>query len=138
MVLMITATGATKKDPTETYDMLHRSGVEAYNAGRWFECAKHMSAAIDDYKLYHTVLIDCRLKCQQESETDIDHNMFLELAFFDKQLKASDCLRRCKKEHLGSRPEVVNEKVEHDFKNLEPYNYLQLCAYKVSYSIACT
>ena len=130
----VTMVATVPEDPLITYDMLYTSGVEAYNSQRWYECGSFLLRALEDYKQYREELVTCRLKCRAESKTNINSTHHLDLAFFDLSLRRSNCLRRCKKAAFGPRPEVTSEKIESDFENLEPYNYLQLCAYKVSSS----
>lgn len=131
LLCIICVCRASTSDSSMTYDILYTRGVEAYNKGDWSNCLKFISAAVADKRKYENVLTECRLSCQQNSKTDIDASKFLDLAFFDLSLKKSSCLRKCKREKLGPRPEVTIQRVEDDFQRLEQYNYLQLCAYKV-------
>ncbi len=120
-------------DPTVTYDMLYNSGVEAYLQERWYECASFMKRALEDYKFYTENLADCRQKCKHKSNYETETPAFAELQFFDNAVKRSDCIRRCKQKRFGERPESdATTEIKVEFEGLKPYDYLQICAYKVS------
>lgn len=124
-------------DPHLTYDRLYNAGVEAYVKERWWECATHIKRALDDYKYYTENLSDCRQVCKHYNNYDVRSTAFAELHFFDNAIKRSDCIRRCKKKRFGDRPEteaVIEVRLE--FENLKPYDYLQICAFKVTKSLS--
>ena len=119
-------------DPHLTYDRLYNAGVEAYLKDRWFECATHIKRALDDYKYYTENLSDCRQLCKHHSSYDVRSVTFAELHFFDNAIRRSDCIRRCKKKRFGERPELEGTiEVRLEFEALKPYDYLQICAFKV-------
>ena len=46
----------------------------------------------------------------------------------------SDCTKECKQQIFNWGPDhIEDEEVEGAFDKLEPYDYLQICAYKVCY-----
>ena len=119
-------------DPHLTYDRLYNAAIEAYLNERWFECATHMKRALQDYKYYTENLSDCRQLCKHHNNFDVKSAVFAEMHYFDNAIRRSDCIRRCKKKRFGERPEteaVIEVKLE--FDNLKPYDYLQICAFKV-------
>lgn len=124
-------TDASQQDLVPTFDVLFNAGVEAYLQERWQECLSSMQSAVTDYKYWHDYIIDCRLRCQAVKEPEIDPSQNLELAFLEKTLRSSDCLRRCKKHRFPGRPESINREVLISFENLQVYDYIQICAYKV-------
>ena len=115
-----------------TYESLFEAGKEAYLQERWYECADHMSKALEDFRLFQNNLIACRQKCHKEITPNDSTQKHLDLTFFTSVVKKSDCLRRCKDEKIGNRPETVKEEIHEIFLNLEPYDYLQICGYKVN------
>ena len=119
-------------DPHLTYDRLYNAGVEAYLKERWFECATHIKRALDDYKYYTENLSDCRQLCKHHNNFDVKSVAFAETHYFYNAIQRSDCIRRCKKKRFGERPdsEAVLE-VRLEFESLKPYDYLQICAFKV-------
>ena len=123
---------ALPEEPSVTYDMLYSAAVESYSVERWYECTQFLQRALDDYKFYHDTLTDCRLKCKRGHPMVALESQEFELDFFNAALKRSDCLRRCKEEKLPDRPEGIAEDVEREFEEHKPYDYLQICAFKVS------
>lgn len=117
------------------YDTLFVTAKDAYMEERYPECKKFMSRALEEYKLYQNKLVQCRQKCQKDSKTDISPEKHLDLAFFDFAIRKSDCIKRCKYEQFGDRPEGVSEEVEEAFLTLDTYNFLQICAYKVNKNV---
>ena len=99
---------------------------------RWFECGTHIKRALDDYKYYTENLSDCRQLCKHHNNFDVKSAAFAETHYFGNAIQRSDCIRRCKKKRFGERPdsEAVLE-VRLEFESLKPYDYLQICAFKV-------
>ena len=123
---------ALPKDEGVTFDALYKAGVEAYGSQRWFECTNYFRAGIEDFKFYYQNVADCRQRCKNEFSSDTGSGAIPEILFFDTVLERSHCIEKCKQKRFGNRPEVnVPEDVYLDFVNLMPYNYLQMCAYKV-------
>ncbi|CAH1786499.1 unnamed protein product [Owenia fusiformis] len=53
-------------------------------------------------------------------------------AAYTKEKWVSDCVRRCKKRVFEERPDgTASKEVEEAFESLKPYDYLQLCYYKI-------
>ena len=121
----------------DTYDLLYNKGVEAYARQRWFECLTHLNGALTDYRVYRSTLITCKRECRKKSSSDdgalSTKPQMSELQIFFRILKRSNCLRKCKQNHFGHRPDVLASKsVEEDFETRKPYDFLQFCHYKVS------
>ena len=116
----------------KTYDVLYADGINAYAQERWFECMSLMQQALKDFHFHQENLANCRLRCQNKPKSEADPRQHLELAFFESILLRSSCLRRCKQRFLGDRAErPVSRDVNEAFTALLPYDYLQICAYKV-------
>ena len=124
-------TTAQEEGPLSTYDIFYSAGVEAYSQERWFECMSFMQKALADYKEYTDTLVECRLQCNSDNVIAENSGTLVELSFLESAIKKSDCLRRCKELRLKNRPESIDESVKADFDSLKPYDYLQICAYKV-------
>lgn len=53
--------------------------------------------------------------------------------FYEKTVRTTLCIVKCKKTVFGSRMDrVVDGNVEEDFDMRKPYDYLQLCYFKVA------
>jgi hypothetical protein len=76
--------------------------------GKWFQCSAFLEKAIEERKFYKRTLVDCRLKCRkilQISDFFIPSDMnssveSLRLDFFEKLVRESQCLKKCKSENL--------------------------------------
>jgi hypothetical protein len=98
-----------------------------------------LEKAIEERKFYKRTLVDCRLKCRkilQISDFFIPSDMnssveSLRLDFFEKLVRESQCLKKCKSENLEPHmhDSRVMPSVDEDFDHLKPYSYLQFCTY---------
>ena len=134
LACIIVPNHALPEEPLLTYDVLYRAGTEAYFQERWFECVANILRSLEDYVWYRNNLINCRLKCNKGSKESINSTDFslIDLNFFEMALKNSNCMRRCKKRVFGDRPESVSKEVRKEFASKKPYDFLQICSFKVS------
>ena len=128
-------TAATSADPALSYDILYDQAVEAYLEENWDECIVKMNEALEDYHFYRDATVSCRLKCQKETadlyEKSVAPYHLTDMKFMERMIKQTLCLLKCKKGVLKNRAEIVSKNVIHDFDTLKPYDYLQLCYFKV-------
>ncbi|KAF8782020.1 prolyl 3-hydroxylase 1-like [Argiope bruennichi] len=115
------------------YEKLYKVGVDAYLENRWRDCAILIEKSIDDYIYYNTIIIRCRKKCQTSSsdlffnETDSSVDLWhLQTLVTDRAL----CLMRCHNMYFPNRPKTSKE-TDDLFEKKVPYNYLQLCYFKI-------
>lgn len=115
-----------------TYESLYKSGVTAYSHDRWFECYDFITKSLQEYRTYNQVLVDCRNSCKLNF-THVPQDTHPDLHFLNNILKQSYCVKQCKSSKLGTQTEnfVVSDKVKEAFDALKPYDYLQICAFKV-------
>ena len=115
-----------------TYDVLYTRAVRAYEQERWHECKQVMVNAMEDYEFYRENLVECRKLCNDGHSVEKDTEGQLELMFFHMSMHRSDCLRRCKEKKMPGRPDSpMSQEIESRFKDQMPYDYIQICAYKV-------
>lgn len=118
---------------TELYDI----GVQAYLENNWNDCIVYLELSMHEFKVYRQGIINCRLQCQYKNERE---EPFYEVAtdglqFYDLILKRTVCLNNCYKNVLKRQylpPFFVTQYYFERFLNMRPYEYLQLCYYKVS------
>ena len=117
----------------DTFDALYVAGKEAYENEEWFVCANHMDRAIRDYNDFVESLARCRRGCRVKyTGIELAPDESLELAFFDMTVKRANCIARCRREKVkGPSQDVFTDEVSTAFESLKPYDYLQICAYKV-------
>lgn len=126
---------------SDTYEELFRKGVDSYTREKWHDCISSMLNAMDERKEHNKILVQCRSKCrdddegattmEEEKEEDGGDN---ELEFFGKTLSNTLCLLKCKKQRLPEKlhsSALVPRYIEDAFDSRLPYDYLQLCYYKI-------
>ncbi|CAH1786500.1 unnamed protein product, partial [Owenia fusiformis] len=132
LVFQVIHVHAIPEDPLMTYDQWYSAGTAAYTKEKWYDCITNFLRALEDHKFYQTNLITCRVDCQTKHFLPLEKVVNVELAFFDYALRVSDCVRRCKKRVFEERPDgTASKEVEEAFESLKPYDYLQLCYYKI-------
>lgn len=121
MFLFVFLIGATVCR-SETFVELYSSAVESYRANQWEQCFTTMEKAILAYKKFIDTQVSCRIKCKNlNSESTV-------IAFMER----NNCIRYCASFHSN---DVTNEDVRRQLKSLQGYDYVQICAYKVSKNI---
>ncbi|KAK3863987.1 hypothetical protein Pcinc_030286 [Petrolisthes cinctipes] len=116
------------------YDFLYKEGVTAYLDNNWEECMKLFEEAVQDWHWWENNLIRCRKICSKESnETELlSSKMTDDDRYYERVVRNTHCVIRCKKDVFGSRVDrVVERNVIDDFHIRKPYDYLQLCYYKL-------
>ncbi|XP_033118540.1 prolyl 3-hydroxylase 1-like isoform X2 [Anneissia japonica] len=115
----------------KTYDELYQEGMKAYSSENWKDTITFLENAITEFKFYRNQLTSCRIKCNNVSKVSFPNsNELTELTFFESVFFQADCLRRCKFQNLGNRPETLNQEVTEKFLGKIPYSYLQFAYYK--------
>ncbi|XP_066983028.1 prolyl 3-hydroxylase 1-like [Macrobrachium rosenbergii] len=123
----------TPDDPFMSYDFLYNEGIEKYLAEDWEGCIKYIEMALEDWHWWQESIVSCRRKCSEESAREklLSENLTEEDRFFEKSIRNTLCLVKCKKDVFGSRMDRVAEgHVDEDFEIRKPYDYLQLCYYR--------
>lgn len=139
---------ALPEEPEKTYSNFYEWGLKAYTEERWYECAAFMRRALEDYKYEKSVSVYCRKKCNivipiwtsvMKGDPSGDTHRLVpypstELEYFDRTVRKSLCLLRCKRDNFSLRPnKAVPVRIKRDFDTLEPYSYMQLCYWNVSF-----
>ena len=77
----------------------------------------------------------CRKSCKNESDSSElmgDHLDASEI-FFERMIRNALCLIKCRRDKFTARKDhVVEIKIVKEFELRKPYDYLQLCLFKVS------
>jgi len=115
------------------YDQLYESGINAYNQQNWFECSALMNRAITARRAYWDNVVECRSQCAQLHPVyDIAVRNLVDPLYVYRASQRSKCIEDCKQSKFGGQADVpFNDELEQAFDSLEPYDYLQICAYKV-------
>ena len=111
-------------------------GVDAYLSEHWAGCVRNFENAIVEWNFFRQANIDCRLRCGEEARRvpplfpdDVDH-----LQYAEELVRTTLCIMKCKKLAFRGRktPEGLSTAEQRPFRELKPYEYLQLCYYQVS------
>lgn len=129
----------------DTYDSLYNKpftklydiGVGAYLENNWNDCIVYLEIAMHEFKVYRQATVNCRLQCAYQNERDEPfYQVPTEgLQFFDLMLKRTVCLSNCYKKNLKQQylpPFFISQYYFERFLSMRPYEYLQLCYYRVS------
>lgn len=119
---------------TESCMYLYEKGVEAYLDNSFDSCIVYFENAIQKYRDYTKKLQNCRIKCKDEAElseplypVDIE-----DLLFFEKAVKTTLCILKCKKAYKDTFFKFnINKETEKLFEDLKPYEYLHICYFQV-------
>jgi len=128
-------TSPVAPNPTNpTYYDFYKEGRVAYTKERWFEAIDLLERALEDWRWYREELAQCRIKCRKLSD---DMTLDKQITHFDLILAArwiinAACQKKCKREKFPNRAAVYDEKIDDEFVQLKPYNYLQMSYYKAS------
>lgn len=131
ILLVIISTGNSSKllSLEKTYDW----AVRAYAGERWTKCIDYFEEALHLYKLYKTIVINCRHKCSDPKYTpEIKHDIE-DFKVYERFLIKRDCLLKCNEKDLRD-VQMVNGLEESILMNMQarkPYEYLQLCYFQV-------
>lgn len=118
---------------SSSIDKAYKKGVSAYSGERWTECITQFEESLYLYKLYKSVVVNCRLKCKSESyDTQIKENIE-DLKTFEKFLTARNCLLKCQEKGFDDVrvSSDVPESTIFNMKARKPYEYLHLCYYQI-------
>lgn len=110
----------------------YENGVKAYSGERWSECIKQFEDSIHLYKLYRSVIVNCRQKCNnQPFESEVVENIG-DLKVYEHFFNKKDCLTRCEDSGLEDMRlhRDVGESVLISMQARKPYEYLHLCYFQ--------
>ena len=115
------------------YDQLYASGILAYDQQHWFECSSLMNRAIGARRAYWDSVVECRSECAVlHPFAGIAPENLLDPLYVYRASQRSKCIEDCKRLKFGGQADVTfNTELEEAFNSMMPYDYLQMCAYKV-------
>ncbi|KRT79626.1 hypothetical protein AMK59_7679 [Oryctes borbonicus] len=120
-------------NPNESCAVLYEKGVEAYLDNNYNNCVKYFEAAVEKYRIYIKTLQNCRIQCKENVSEDrpLYTDNLEDLHFFEKTLKNTLCILKCRKEHgnvFGLYN--INKETEKLFEDRKPYEYLHICYFQ--------
>ena len=113
----------------KNFEELYAVGTRSYLDNDWDNCIKYLEKSLEKYNHYKKSMVRCKLKCSDLGKS-LKHsfqNNVEDLHFYEKMVKTTLCLlKSC--EHLKL---DIHKDVLKSFNERAPYEYLQLCYYKV-------
>lgn len=114
-------------------DKSYEKGVKAYSDERWSRCIEKFEESLHLYKLYKSVLINCRQKCNaQRYERQVIEDIG-DLKIYETYFNKRNCLKRC--QELGfaelNMKSTPDEYVLYKMQAKKPYEYLHICYYQM-------
>ncbi|CAL4059374.1 unnamed protein product, partial [Meganyctiphanes norvegica] len=137
ILLWIRVSVATSLDPKLTYDYLYREGIKSYLDNDWDLCARNIEWALEDWHWWKKNTAKCRAECHIEADNEEllipEEELTVEQQAMEQYIRNTLCLMKCKREVFGTRRDnIVDADVEKEFKQHRPYDYLQLCYFKLN------
>ncbi|KAF7287698.1 hypothetical protein GWI33_003341 [Rhynchophorus ferrugineus] len=109
--------------------------MTAYLEDRYEDCVNYFEKALQIFRSSQQLIQNCRLTCKQESDyanplypVDVE-----DLMFYDKTLRNTLCIVKCRQENVNDIYDDV-QKFQDIFDKRIPYEYLNLCYFKVNSS----
>ncbi|XP_042888710.1 prolyl 3-hydroxylase 1-like isoform X2 [Penaeus japonicus] len=125
---------STPEKPYLSYDFLYNEGVSKYQEENWEECVKNLEDALSDWHWWKENMAKCREDCHNKENDGplLSVKLQEEDRFYETTVRTTLCIIKCKKSVFGSRMDrVVEEDVDEYFEMRKPYDYLQLCYFKL-------
>jgi hypothetical protein len=125
----------------KTFGELYEIGKNSYLANDWRACVDYFEAAISAHRIYMNISLNCQQNCKivaNENRSLISADQYdaedEELEFYERKVKSTLCLMKCKKANLGIHrdSEFVRKDIVDSFDAMEHYNFLQLCYHQVT------
>lgn len=138
LLLMLTLFNASLSVKKRNYFEVYKQGTDAYLENGWSDCIAYISSSVDFYFEMQASAAMCRKSCRPKSPEKLTFEFSDEtdnIAFYDQLVKEALCVAKCKYDKMSAYPEPkeVPTDVEEEFEKRLPYDYLQLCYYKVGF-----
>lgn len=108
-------------------------GVKAYSDERWSKCIEKFEESLHLYKLYKSVVVNCRLKCNSRVYDSLVKENIEDLKIYETYFNKKNCVDRCQKNgfigvNLDSN---LDEYIFHKMNAKKPYEYLHICYFQM-------
>ncbi|KAM3967639.1 cartilage-associated protein [Aphomia sociella] len=113
----------------ETY----KKGVLAYSKEDWAECSQLFEESLHLYKLYKSIVINCRLTCKNEHNKPLSSDSYInDLKIYEALINRRNCLMKCHDNEFANNylnNDISNNMLE-TMQNKNAYEYLHMCYYQ--------
>ncbi|CAG4978663.1 unnamed protein product [Parnassius apollo] len=111
----------------------YKKGIDAYSKERWSECISKFEETLHLFKLYKTIEINCRLKCEsQKQKAEVEE--IEDIGIYEKFLNNRLCITKCQSEGFDEARlnSFVPESVINEMTLKKPYEYLHICYFQMN------
>lgn len=125
---------STTKLDLPSVDSAYEKGVKAYSDERWSKCIEYFEESLHLYKLYKSVVNNCRLTCNSQSyQSQIKENIE-DLMIYERFFVKRDCLNMCQENgfsdmHINS---TIQDSTLVNMEMRRPYEYLHMCYFQMN------
>ena len=131
-----------KRNISRTFIDTFDDGLTAYLDHSWPKCIEEIEQSISDFHDYYKTVASCRIKCEydQREITPMYSENVENLHFYESIIKKTLCLEQCKRILLPNVKDFfsMDSWSKSMFRARMPYQYIQLCYYKVQTFIIST
>lgn len=119
----------------KTFIDLYQDGVRSYLSNDWESCINELEKSLAGYRDYYQATASCRSDCAalgKRSKPMFEENID-NLQVFESMIRKTSCMTKCKRHLLPNLPDFffMNRWSQNIFRLRTPYEYLQLCYYRV-------
>ena len=124
---LIVCTDNSESD--KTFEDYYDEGVEDYNDENWKDCYTNIKTAIKLHKQDRLKRANCRIKCAYDTDSHGFNTADVDNLILDYLLWKAKCMQECiDTENVVTQ---LEQEINDAFDALLPYDYLQICSYKV-------
>lgn len=111
----------------------YEKGVRAYSNEKWSECIYQFEESLHLYKLYKSVTVNCRMKCNSQSDVSVIKENIGDLKLYETFFLRKDCLIRCLNREFENLhlQKALDDSVLHNMQERKPYEYLHICYFQM-------
>ena len=136
VVLALTGPRGADAFGRDAYGTLYQLGKDAYLEEDYRSCVSLLLQALQERRDFEQLVVDCRERCRGEAAAEtllLAGETADGLAAFERLIRETRCLVQCHRNRLGDHLQKYYDSswADDDFRSRKPYEYLQLCFYKV-------
>ncbi|XP_059051085.1 cartilage-associated protein-like [Achroia grisella] len=113
-------------------DETYIKGYQAYSKEHWEECTEWFQESLYLFKLYKTIIINCRIKCKNQYQKPVLNDLHDDLKTYEVLFNRGHCLYKCQEKEFKNNNlnSDISTTILHNMQNRKPYQYLHVCYYQ--------
>lgn len=134
VVLISSSCVSSSKLELPSVDNTYENGVLAYSSERWSKCIEYFEESLHLYKLFKSVVNNCRLTCNSQQYTSKIKDNIEDLIIYERFFVKRDCLNTCQENgfkdmHINS---TIQDSTMFNLEMRRPYEYLHVCYFQMN------